>query len=72
MFLTLQKKQTSHKVSVHCHLIFTCVRMQLYASKWNKGNVRMVARKRKSWTSLNFNVYARPHVKNNATVEIYA
>ena len=44
------------RVDFQCRVIFTCVRacVKFYVRKWNRGNAWKVARKRKSWTSLNF------------------
>ena len=53
---------SSLRVDFHCCVIFRGVRTKLYARKQNTGDVWKVTRKRKSWTSVNFSVYARPFI----------
>ena len=57
----LYPERNSHKVKFHyCREVFTCVRSLILLGTWNRGHVWKVARKRKSWTLLNFYVYVRP------------
>ena len=55
----LYPERNTRKVELHCREIFTWVRSLILLGTWNRGQVWKVARKRKSWTLLNFYVYVR-------------